>query len=65
VSHKLSIDEVVTGLESEIWPERDVINKNGQGFAFTARWTAGAGPSIEAECMYKVGYSVFSNAFWG
>ncbi|KAH7012653.1 uncharacterized protein B0I36DRAFT_369779 [Microdochium trichocladiopsis] len=35
--HKLSVDEVVTGLESEIRPERDVINNDGQGFAFTAR----------------------------
>ncbi|XP_044718710.1 kinase [Hirsutella rhossiliensis] len=35
--HKLSVDEVITGLESEIQPERDVINKDGQGFAFTAR----------------------------
>ncbi|KJZ69734.1 hypothetical protein HIM_10874 [Hirsutella minnesotensis 3608] len=40
--HKLSIDEVVTGLESEIHPERDVINKDGQGFAFTARRLAAA-----------------------
>src|SRR5690348_15924135 len=29
--HKLSVDEIVTGLDSEIWPERDVINKDGQG----------------------------------
>ncbi|KAF3768287.1 hypothetical protein M406DRAFT_272859, partial [Cryphonectria parasitica EP155] len=40
--HKLSVDEVVTGLGSEIQPERDVINKNGQGFAFTARALAAA-----------------------
>ncbi|KJZ70625.1 hypothetical protein HIM_09980 [Hirsutella minnesotensis 3608] len=40
--HKLSVDEVVTGLESEIQPERDVINKDGQGFAFTARRLAAA-----------------------
>ena len=40
--HKLSVDEVATGLESEIWPERDVINKDGQGFTFTARALAAA-----------------------
>lgn len=33
----MSVDKVVTGLELEIWPERDVINKDGQGFAFTSR----------------------------
>ena len=40
--HKLIVDEVVTGLESEIQPKRDVINKNGEGFAFTARALAAA-----------------------
>ncbi|POS76537.1 hypothetical protein DHEL01_v205080 [Diaporthe helianthi] len=35
--HKLRRDEVVTGLESEIRPERDVINKDGEGFAFASR----------------------------
>ncbi|KAM4067556.1 serine threonine protein kinase [Hirsutella rhossiliensis] len=40
--HKLSVDEVVTGLESEIRPERDVINQDGQGFAFTAKALAAA-----------------------
>ncbi|PHH93273.1 hypothetical protein CDD83_8784 [Cordyceps sp. RAO-2017] len=35
--HKLSVDEVVTGLESEIQPQRDIINKDGQGFVFAAR----------------------------
>ncbi|KND86166.1 hypothetical protein TOPH_09209 [Tolypocladium ophioglossoides CBS 100239] len=40
--HKLSVDEVVTGLESEIQPERDVINKHGEGFDFTARALAAA-----------------------
>ncbi|OAQ57692.2 serine threonine protein kinase [Pochonia chlamydosporia 170] len=35
--HKLSVDEIVTGLDSEIRPERDVINKDGQGFTFNAR----------------------------
>ena len=40
--HKLSQDEVVTGLESEIQPERDVINKDGEGFAFAAKVLAAA-----------------------
>ena len=40
--HKLSVDEVVTGLKSEVWPERDVINKDCQGFASTARALAAA-----------------------
>ena len=35
--HKLSVDEIVTGLHSEIRPERDVINKDGQSFTFNAR----------------------------
>ncbi|PKS11157.1 hypothetical protein jhhlp_002918 [Lomentospora prolificans] len=35
--HKLSVDEIVTGLESEIQPERDVINKDGQDFAFSSK----------------------------
>ncbi|KAF6821137.1 hypothetical protein CPLU01_12564 [Colletotrichum plurivorum] len=35
--HKLGRNEVVTGLESEIQPERDVINKNGEGFAFASK----------------------------
>jgi hypothetical protein len=35
--HKLSIDEVVTVLESEIQRKRDIINKDGQGFTFTAK----------------------------
>ncbi|KAJ6437118.1 LOW QUALITY PROTEIN: Major facilitator superfamily domain, general substrate transporter [Purpureocillium lavendulum] len=38
--HKLSVHEVVTGLESEIRLERDVINQ--VGFAFTARALAAA-----------------------
>ncbi|KAH0430366.1 serine threonine protein kinase [Colletotrichum camelliae] len=35
--HKLRRDEVATGLESEIRPERDVINKDGEGFMFASR----------------------------
>lgn len=40
--HKLSQDEVITGLESEIQPERDVINKDGPGFALAAKMLAAA-----------------------
>lgn len=40
--HKLTVDEIVAGLKSEIQPERDVINKDGQGFDFTARRLAAA-----------------------
>ncbi|KAI0436096.1 hypothetical protein F4803DRAFT_543417 [Xylaria telfairii] len=37
--HKLTRDHVVTGLQGEIQPERDVINKHGDdGFAFASRW---------------------------
>ncbi|KAI0436899.1 hypothetical protein F4803DRAFT_556560 [Xylaria telfairii] len=35
--HKLTRDEVVSGLREEIQPERDVINKGGKGFAFASR----------------------------
>ncbi|KAL2177078.1 uncharacterized protein P884DRAFT_259892 [Thermothelomyces heterothallicus CBS 202.75] len=35
--HKLSIEELATGLASEIQPERDVINKDGSGFVFAAK----------------------------
>ncbi|KAJ2906145.1 uncharacterized protein MKZ38_002860 [Zalerion maritima] len=35
--HKLNRDKIVTGLESEIQPERNVINKNGEGFVFASR----------------------------
>ncbi|KXH67263.1 hypothetical protein CSAL01_10527 [Colletotrichum salicis] len=40
--HKLGRNEVVTGLASEIRPERDVINKNGEGFAFASKALAAA-----------------------
>ncbi|KAF4122167.1 hypothetical protein GMORB2_7760 [Geosmithia morbida] len=40
--HKLSVDEVVTGLGSGIQPEHDVINKEGEGFGFAARRLAAA-----------------------
>ncbi|KID62983.1 serine/threonine protein kinase, partial [Metarhizium brunneum ARSEF 3297] len=40
--HKLSLDEIITGLEAEVQPERDVINKDSQGFVLTARRLAAA-----------------------
>lgn len=40
--HKLSLDELVTGLESEIQPERDIINKEGDEFVFAAKCLAAA-----------------------
>ncbi|KAL7789024.1 hypothetical protein V8C37DRAFT_386986 [Trichoderma ceciliae] len=40
--HKLSVDQIVTGLGSEIWPERDVINKDGDDFASASRRLAAA-----------------------
>ncbi|KAL2015081.1 hypothetical protein VTK56DRAFT_6331 [Thermocarpiscus australiensis] len=40
--HKLSQDELVTGLVSEIQPERDVINRDGDDFAFAAKALATA-----------------------
>jgi hypothetical protein len=35
--HKLSRDELVTGLDTEIQPERDVIHKEGDDFIFAAK----------------------------
>ncbi|KAI9766737.1 MAG: hypothetical protein M1840_006381 [Geoglossum simile] len=35
--HKLSPNEIITGLKSEIRPERDVINKHGEGFTFASK----------------------------
>lgn len=40
--HKLTQDEVITGLASEIQPERDVIDKDGEDFAFASRSLAAA-----------------------
>ncbi|ROT39292.1 hypothetical protein SODALDRAFT_339678 [Sodiomyces alkalinus F11] len=40
--HKLSVDELATGLESEIQPDRDVINQDGEGFVFSAKALAAA-----------------------
>lgn len=35
--HKLTLGEIVSGLVSEIQPDRDVINQEGEGFTFAAR----------------------------
>ncbi|KAK2468737.1 hypothetical protein H9L39_19664 [Fusarium oxysporum f. sp. albedinis] len=35
--HKLTRNEIVTGLVSEIRPDRDVINQEGEGYIFAAR----------------------------
>lgn len=40
--HKLTQDEIITGLASEIQPERDVINKDGSGFVFASKSLAAA-----------------------
>lgn len=40
--HKLTRDEVVTGLREEIRPEHDVIDKDGKGFAFASRYLTAA-----------------------
>ncbi|KAF7549501.1 hypothetical protein G7046_g8336 [Stylonectria norvegica] len=40
--HKLRRDEIVTGLVSEIRPDRDVINQEGEGHEFAARRLATA-----------------------
>ncbi|KAJ4864936.1 hypothetical protein T069G_01466 [Trichoderma breve] len=40
--YKLSIDQLVTGLSSEIWPERDIINTDGDDFVSTSRRLAAA-----------------------
>ena len=35
--HKLTIEEISTGLKSEIWPERDVIDKDEDSFDFRCK----------------------------
>jgi hypothetical protein len=35
--HKLTIEEIPTGLQGDIWPERDVIDKNEDSFAFRCK----------------------------
>ncbi|WQF76844.1 hypothetical protein CDEST_01858 [Colletotrichum destructivum] len=42
VPHKLGCNEVVTVLASVIQPERDVINKDGETFAFASKALAAA-----------------------
>ncbi|KAH9894519.1 hypothetical protein F4778DRAFT_747350 [Xylariomycetidae sp. FL2044] len=40
--HKVTRDEIVVGLESEIQPKRDVIDQEGEDFAFTSKCLAAA-----------------------
>ncbi|KAK8872288.1 serine/threonine protein kinase [Apiospora arundinis] len=40
--HKLSQEELVTGLRSEIRPAQDIINKDGRGFEFASKSLAAA-----------------------
>ncbi|RYP14253.1 hypothetical protein DL765_006504 [Monosporascus sp. GIB2] len=40
--HKLSRDEIITGLGSEIQPKRDVIHRDGDGFTFASKTLAAA-----------------------
>ncbi|RYO84972.1 hypothetical protein DL764_009246 [Monosporascus ibericus] len=54
--HKLSRDEILTGLQSEIQPERDVIHKSGKGFEFSSRPLAAA--VITQLFSYMVGKGV-------
>jgi hypothetical protein len=54
--HKLSQDEVVTGLVSEIQPDRDVINKDGEGFVFASKALATA--VVTQLFSYMVGKSL-------
>ncbi|PHH50538.1 hypothetical protein CFIMG_007398RA00001 [Ceratocystis fimbriata CBS 114723] len=40
--HKLTQVQVATGLTSDIEPDRDVINQNGEGFEFASKWLTSA-----------------------
>ena len=40
--HKFSSDNVVAGLDGEIRPVEDVINKEGESFGFNSKWLAAA-----------------------
>ncbi|KAK0621856.1 hypothetical protein B0T17DRAFT_509165 [Bombardia bombarda] len=60
--HKLSVDQVVTGLESEIYPDSDVININGQGFAFNARVLTAA--VVTQLFSYMIGKSIRYGYSW-
>lgn len=54
--HKLSRDEVVTGLVSEIQPARDVTNKQGEDFVFASRALAAA---VVTQCFsYMIGKGI-------
>ncbi|KAK0764133.1 hypothetical protein N5P37_003528 [Trichoderma harzianum] len=51
--HKLSIDQLVTGLSSEIRPERDIIDTDGDDFVSTSRRLATA--AITQLFSYMIG----------
>ncbi|KPM34590.1 hypothetical protein AK830_g11979 [Neonectria ditissima] len=54
--HKLSRDDVITGLEGEIQPDRDVINQEGEGFEFAAKRLTAA---VVTQCFsYMVGKGI-------
>jgi hypothetical protein len=55
---KLSRDEIVTGLASEVQPERDVINKDGEGFV-TPLSSHSVSPTWSASTLYVVPKSIF------
>ncbi|KAF5023369.1 hypothetical protein F66182_4572 [Fusarium sp. NRRL 66182] len=54
--HKLRLDELVTGLVSEVQPDRDVINQEGDGFEFAARRLATA--VVTQLFSYMIGKSI-------
>ncbi|RSL80707.1 hypothetical protein CEP52_017335, partial [Fusarium oligoseptatum] len=54
--HKLRRDEIVTGLVSEIQPDRDVINQDGEGYEFAAKRLATA--VVTQLFSYMIGKSI-------
>ena len=54
--HKLTRDEIVTGLEFEIQPECDVIDKECDGFVFASKWLTAA--VVTQLFSYMIGKSV-------
>ena len=40
--YKFSLDNMVAGLDGEIRPVEDVINKEGESFEFNSKWLAAA-----------------------
>ncbi|KAL7919515.1 hypothetical protein ACQKWADRAFT_322919 [Trichoderma austrokoningii] len=56
--HKLRVDEIVTGLESEIQPSRDVINKPGEGEDFASASKKLAAAAITQLFSYMVGRGI-------